>query len=99
MPYPSPTMKLEPTLIEDEPQPKRQGPTRPEDALLQECAFQCSSKSLNSDLCPRALGTATGFEPVTSRSAVECSTPELCPLDVLLQVKWRRDRTLQIGRL
>ena len=23
---------------------------------------------------------ATGFEPVTSRSAVECSTTELCPL-------------------
>ena len=29
---------------------------------------------------------ATGFEPVTSRSAVECSTTELYPLIVL---KWQ----------
>ena len=31
---------------------------------------------------------ATGIEPVTSRSAVECSTTELCPLSYTLAVKF-----------
>ena len=34
------------------------------------------------------LKGATGIEPVTSRSAVECSTTELCPLDYNKEVKF-----------